>query len=117
MYAIQFGMSYEQYWKGDAELYWAYQVAFENKIKFEQEIENNISWLRGLYMYQAYSAVQYNLNRQKHEQPMNYLDKPIDFEEEKRKQTRENKQRLFEEHMKAILHSKKILLEKRKKEQ
>lgn len=106
-------MSYEQFWYGDAHLYWAYQTAFINKLKFEQENENNISWLRGLYMYHAFSTVEYNLNRDKGQAPEHYLDKPIDFNKtiEEVKLTEQQK---FENRMKAFIESKKILLDKKK---
>ena len=106
-------MSYEQFWNGEAHLYWAYQTAFVNKIKFEQENENNISWLRGLYMYKAFATVEYNLNREKGQPQENYFDKPIDFNATKEEiiQTEQDK---FEQRMKAFIESKKITLDKKK---
>lgn len=108
-------MSYELYWYGEAETYWAYHIAYINKIKEKNEFENNISWLQGLYIYQAFSVVEYNINKKPSQEPENYLEKPIDFEEIKQNQKRENRQNNLENRMKALLESKKILLDKRKK--
>lgn len=109
-------MSYDQFWHDDPELYWAYQVAYLNKVKFESDLENNKSWLQGLYNYLAYSTVQYNLNKKASDPPMNYIDKPIDFDEEQRLISKQKEQELFEQRMKALLQAKKIILDKRKKE-
>ena len=73
-------MSYDLFWYGDAETYWAYRTAFVNKEKYEQEKENNISWLRGLYIFDALSASLSNSNRTKESDEIRYyMDKPIDF--------------------------------------
>lgn len=109
-------MSYNDFWHNDAELYWAYQVAYVNKLKELNEFENNVSWLRGLYMYQAFSTVEYNINKRPSDPPQNYLEKPIDFEEARRSQEKDVRQNMLEAKMRALLESKKIVLDKRKKE-
>lgn len=106
-------MSYEQFWYNEAELYWAYQTAFIRKQKLNQENENNFAWLYGLYVYNAFSTVEYNINREKGQPYESYLEKPIDFNKSKEEiiQTEQSK---FENKMKAFIESKKIALDKKK---
>ena len=106
-------MSYEQFWKDKPELYWAYQTAFFNKVKFEQEIENNISWLRGLYVYKAFNTVEYNVNKRQNDPQENYYEKPIDFNIHKDVKIK-TEQEKFEDRMKAFIESKKITLDMKK---
>lgn len=109
-------MSYEQYWFQEPELYWAYQVAYKNNLKLTQEMENEISWLRGLYVWKAFNTVQYNMNKRETDPLDYYFDKPIDFEAEQLKQTEDNRKLELENRIKAMLFSKKKILDKSKKE-
>jgi hypothetical protein len=106
-------MSYELFWYGDAETYWAYQTAFINKEKYEQEKENNISWLRGLYIFDALSASSSNANRSKESDEVRYyMDKPIDFNKNLKETIEQKNKDLAQQRFKAYIHSKKILIDR-----
>lgn len=82
-YYLSLGMTYEQYWRGDPYLTVYYQKA--QKMKFDYD--NQMSWLNGLYIYDAISAIVFNAwCRKEGEQPKSYSDKPYEFDEEKRKE-------------------------------
>lgn len=109
-------MSYELFWYGDAETYWAYRTAFVNKEKYEQEKENNISWLRGLYMFDALSASLSNSNRTKESDEIRYyMDKPIDFNKNLKEELIQENKNMEQERIKAYIHSKKAILDKMNK--
>lgn len=79
--AIQYGMSYDMFWYGNAEEYWAYRFAYISKLKLEQEIFNQNAWLQGVYFFDALSKALYNSNRTKESQEVQmYMDKPINFD-------------------------------------
>lgn len=109
-------MSYEQYWYGNAEIFWAYRTAFMNKLDFENEQQNYLSWLRGLYIYKAFHVVEYNMNRKPAEEPEDYFKEPIDFKKTK-EEVKLTEQEKFEQRMKAFIESKKITLDKKKGKQ
>jgi len=74
-----YGMTPEQFWHSEAELFWAYRTSFILREKREFEKANYLSWLNGLYNQSAISSVlgakdQYG-NQAK------YFEKPIDFNE------------------------------------
>jgi hypothetical protein len=111
-------MSYELFWYGDAETYWAYQTAFINKERYEQEKENRISWLRGLYIYDALTASNNNANRTKDSDRIsNYMNTPIDWEKMTQDEIKKTRQARLEQDMKAYMRSKQRVLEKKKKEE
>lgn len=108
-------MTYEQFWYGDAELYWAYQTVFINKEIEKQEKENNFAWLQGVYIFNALSAALSNSNRTKESDPVQYyLDKPINFNGNKNDMIN-TEQEKFENRMKAYLVNQKMKIEKKGK--
>ena len=64
-------MPYDQYWKGDCKAVIAYRKAQE--IEIEQK--NYFMWLQGMYVYQAFQTVAFNIfskNEKKY-----YLESPM----------------------------------------
>lgn len=51
--ALVMGMSYEQFWEQDPQLYFMYLQAYNKKKSIWQEEQNFISWQNGLYVLQA----------------------------------------------------------------
>ena len=74
-YYLSYGMTAEQYWSGDPWLVVAYREA--HRLKTEQENFN--AWLYGFYNYNAFSVVQYNVNRdpKKGQKAKDYFKEPI----------------------------------------
>ena len=56
---LAIGMSYEEYWAGDAKLAQYYRKAYQIK---QDEINNN-AWLQGMYIYDAVSTALHNALR------------------------------------------------------
>ena len=80
---LAIGMSYAEYWTGDASLVRYYRKAY----KIKQEQENNNAWLQGLYIYDAISTALHNALRgmSKHSPPAkDYAKQPYElFKKEK----------------------------------
>ena len=112
--SLQFGMTYEQFWYGDAKLYWAYQTAFINAKKQKFEEENNFAWLQGLYIYKAFNTVEYNINKKPSSPQEYYYEQPIDFSKTKNDMIKSEKQKL-EDRMKSYLINQKSKLDKKGK--
>ena len=74
---IAIGMTFEQYWDGDATLPRAYRKAHE--IKKKQL--NEFAWIAGLYTYHAVGdlAPVFNMNSKPGTTAKPYLTKPFDF--------------------------------------
>ena len=107
-------MTYEQFWYGDAELYWAYQTFFINKQEEQQERDNNFAWLQGLYMWKAFNVVEYNMNKKQNDPAEYYFEKPINFDEDKNDMIK-TEQEKFDNRMKAYLVNQKMKLDKSNK--
>lgn len=115
VYAILFGMTYEQYWYGNAELYWAYQVAYEKQLEQNYEFENYKAWLNGLYNFDAMNKSVSNGNRSKESDPIQYfMDRPIDFKKLAQEDINEKKQIALENKVKAMMMNRKALIETKK---
>lgn len=56
---LAIGMSYAEYWEGDASLTRYFRKAY----KIKQEQDNNNAWLQGLYFYDAISTALHNAMR------------------------------------------------------
>jgi len=82
---LAYGMAPDEYWRGNPYLAISYREAY----KLKQEIKNNDAWLQGLYVYNAFSVVEYNLNKKKSQKAKDYLDKPIDLWKKPEPKTRE----------------------------
>ena len=48
------GMSYEQFWEDDPQLYWLYETAYNYKKEIEFKEKNYLSWLQGQYNLMAF---------------------------------------------------------------
>ncbi len=58
-YYLAIGMSYAEYWEGDASLARYFRKAY----RIKQEQDNNNAWLQGLYFYDAISTALHNAMR------------------------------------------------------
>ena len=56
---LAIGMTYKEYWEGDASLARYYRRAY----RIKQEEANNNAWLQGLYIYDAISTALHNALR------------------------------------------------------
>lgn len=114
-YAIQFGMSNYDFWYNEPSLYWAYQVAYQDKAKRDLEIMNYNAWLCGLYNYNAFSVVEANVNRRETDELQSYVNKPFDFsDKDNNVDDKKEKKNMLEIRMKALLSKSKSILGKKK---
>jgi hypothetical protein len=107
-------MSYDDYWHGSPELFWAYRVAYFNELEYKRDYDNYRAWLNGLYNFAAFSTVEYNVNRKETMQPENYLPKPFDFKEMARRDIIEERRKQEELKVKTMLSNSMLILSKRK---
>lgn len=111
-------MSYDEFWKGDPSLFWAYRTSFIEKEKRQNELDNFKAWLSGLYNYKAFGVVEYNLNRKEGAPTEDYFDKPLDFDgmknEYELEQRKIKEKQLLEKRFEAMLLKSKSILEKDK---
>lgn len=116
-------MPLEQFWEGDAELFYAYRFAYYLRKKDELEETNRNAWLNGMYMVRALWSVNGNIHvseEHKHLVP-EYFNEPIDLFGVKKKKEEDViiKQKEIEENrMKLLVSQTQIkLLNKNKKKQ
>lgn len=69
------GMSYEQYWDEPPIL----AVAYRNAFKIRRELDNEMAWLQGLYVYDAFAVCLANVFAKRGSKKQNYIEKPIDI--------------------------------------
>lgn len=102
--ALEFGMTSKEFWYDDPNLFSSYRTFYINKHKKQSEIDNNNAWLFGLYTHNALNVSLSNMFVGKGEQPNTYIDKPIDFSNEKTKYEREKEEQInLEQKLKANL--------------
>lgn len=77
--AIIYGMSYDEFWYEDPELFFSYRFSFLKKLEIEQQKANYQAWLYGLYNYQAHSISLANAFGNNKTQKIDYPDKPLEF--------------------------------------
>lgn len=85
------GMTPSQYWDEAPSLATAYRQAH----RLRREAENELAWLQGLYMYDAFGTVLANAFARRGAKRVNYMEKPIDIfplpeEEKQRRMQAEN---------------------------
>lgn len=84
------GMSYEQFWNGSPYLVQTYLKAF----RYKRELENEMAWLQGAYIFNAVAVCLQNVLRKKGQKRENYIDKPLDIfpltKAEKKRRERED---------------------------
>jgi hypothetical protein len=116
--ALIFGMTYNQFWHREAELYWAYQVAYEKKLEEQYEFENYKAWLNGLYNFDAISKSNYNTHaRGQGDSPEQYMFKPIDWkqlEKQDKEEVIKQKSIANENSIKNMLNMKKSIIDSKK---
>jgi len=69
------GMTLEQFWDESPYLVLTYRKAF----KIKRELENEMAWIQGLYIYDALAVVLQNVCRKRGQKRENYIEKPIDI--------------------------------------
>ena len=83
------GMTLEQFWDGSPSLALTYRKAF----KIKRELENEMAWIQGLYIYDAVAVCLQNVLRRRGQKRESYIEKPIDIfpltPKEKRRKERE----------------------------
>lgn len=88
-YYLSIGMTYEQFWDGDAELAKVYREAEDLRTaKMNRQL-----WLQGLYFYQALGTALANAFASKGSVPHSYLEQPLAVTRAERKAEREKKER------------------------
>ena len=85
------GMTYDQFWDGSPSLVIAYRDAY----KLQRERENEMAWLQGLYIHDAFSAALANAFSKRGAKKRTYIEKPIDIfplteREKKRREAEQN---------------------------
>lgn len=86
--AIIYGMSYDEFWNKDPELFFSYRFSYLKRIEIQREEINYNSWLNGLYNFRAYAVALHNAFDGKNA-PLEYFKKPIDFKNEDKEENKE----------------------------
>lgn len=87
------GMSYHDYWDGDAQMVRYYRDMDD----YKREHENYLAWLHGLYIYSALIDVAPVFNAMsKKKKPKPYMDSPVPLSERatQRAKAEENRQKM-----------------------
>lgn len=83
------GMSWEQYWEESPFL----AIAFRKAYKLKREMDNEMAWLQGLYVYDAFAVCMSNVFSKRGAKKVNYMDRPVDIfpltEQEKKRREQE----------------------------
>lgn len=89
-YYMLYGMTAKEYWHGNPWLAKSFREAHELKVK-EQ---NEVLWLQGLYIYDAFSVVLSNAFAEKGSTPKRYAQEPYNIfpMTEEERQAEEDKQ-------------------------
>ena len=98
---MSIGMTYDEFWEGDALLPKYYREAHE----YKQTQKNQDLWLQGMYIYEAVSVVVGNALRKKGSTPQKYTEKPYcitKLEKQHEKEQQEIKEKKNREKPKAI---------------
>ena len=103
------GMSYEQYWDEPPILAVAYREAF----RLKRELDNEMAWLQGLYIYDAFAVVLANVFAKRGSRKQNYVEKPIDIFPLTKAEKKHREQAEYEKMQKAM--EKMIRKQQRKK--
>ena len=70
-------MSTREFWEDDPEFLWAYRSSYMDKMKLQNELDNQNAWLHGLYVFDAVSVALHNGFGKGGAK--SYMKKPIDF--------------------------------------
>jgi len=101
-YFMAMGMSYHEFWHGDY-TQWKY---LEEANRLKKERDNEMLWLQGAYVHEAFATVMANAFAEKGSQPVHYLEEPWRItpmtEEEKRAKEEADKQKMIKEFRAAL---------------
>lgn len=89
--AIIYGMSYDEFWYEDPELFFSYRFSFYKRIQIEQQRTNYEAWLNGFYNFQAHSISLFKAFGGRKADGVNYPTKPYDFYNNETVETKEEK--------------------------
>ena len=90
--AITYGMSVQEFWEENPDLFWAYRFSYFEKLKLNQEINNYNSWLQGAYICES---VQVAINNCFNKQKIEYSKKPYGLTEEENENINQKEQNLL----------------------
>lgn len=107
--AIRFGMTYEQFWYEEPEMFWVYLEAYEQEQKARFEYDNSVAFLQGQYFMLAIAQC---LQFSKHPKKI-YPKKP--FNVSKDETPEEIKQMQFMEMRKAEMKARAEMFKKNRR--
>ena len=98
-YYMSYGMSYDEYWYGDAYLVKFYRDSYKLKMRYDDVF----MWKQGMYIYEALCDVSPILHAfsKKGTKPLQYRTKPISEETKENKTEKEKDIQVKQERMKA----------------
>ena len=97
-YYLSIGMTYEQFWYGEADLVIFYRKAYEIKIDYD----NQSMWLQGIYVYEAMGCALANaFSKEK----VSYRDHPIPLTQKNIEEEKENEVKKAQAQAKAWMES------------
>lgn len=98
-YYMSYGMSYDEYWYGDAYLVKFYRDSYKLKLK----AEDRHMWTQGMYIYEALCDVSPILHAfsKKGTKPLPYRDKPLLEDSNLTKTEKDKQQEINNERLKA----------------
>ena len=98
-YYMSYGMSYDEYWYGDAYLVKFYRDSYKLKIRYDDVF----MWKQGMYIYEALCDVSPILHAfsKKGTKPLQYRTKPMSEETRENKTEKEKDIQVKQERMKA----------------
>lgn len=101
---MAYGMSYDEYWHGEAYATKFYRKKHELQVKQKDEE----SWIQGMYIYEAlcYVAPVLHAFSKSGTKPLPYRDKPYLFDMKKEVTEEEKQQEIDNERLKAQIHFK-----------
>ena len=108
---MMYGMSYDDYWHGSADMLYAYRTSFLIKEKYEQQKNNSIAWLNGLYNQMAIASC---LDTREEPDRIKYYERPIDFEQDRKEAELKRLKEIEEAKIKAMAIKAKNILNKQK---
>ena len=101
-YYMSYGMSYEEFWHGDAYLVKFYRDAYKLKIRYDDVF----MWKQGMYIYEALCDVSPILHAfsKQGTKPLPYREKPMIEEIKENKTEKEKEQEIENERLKARVY-------------
>lgn len=72
-------MSTQEFWHEEPDLLWTYRKVYMDKLKIQNELDNQQAWRIGLYVYEAVAVVIHNILRKEGQPTQSYCEKPYNF--------------------------------------